>query len=565
MINEFKEELLKAISKAGISQESANNLLETPMQRQMGDFALPCFKLSSQMKKAPQQIAQELSQKIVLPKSFEKSQVAGAYLNFFLDEKIIAKKIIEMAQKNPKKSAAKEKVIVEYCQANPMKAFHIGHVRNICIGESLSRILEERSKKVIRIDYGGDVGPHVSKTLYAYRNLEHRDEPKDFSEKEKWLGELYSAGAKEVKENPELEQKMREMVVELEGGKNKQLTSDWKYLRQMSIKCFELIFSEMGIKFDRIILESEVEKEGIEIAKKLEKVGFALKDQGAIIVDLQKYNLAKFLILKSDGAALYSSKDLALAKLKKEKYNPTISYNVVGAEQTFYFEQLIKTIELLNGKKNEYCKTEHISYELVRLEGGKMSSREGNVITYRELFETVYEKTFQETKERHEDWEKKKTEKIARQIAMGAIKFGMLNHDKNKVIAFNWESAIRLDGETGPFVQYSYVRANSILKKAKAQKKSPTGTFESESEKELASLLLRYETALEDAHKNMSPNKMATYLVHLAKSFNSFYQQVPVLNAENEKIKLRLALVRASAKTIAKAMNILNIEAPQEM
>ncbi|MFH1390889.1 MAG: arginine--tRNA ligase [Candidatus Diapherotrites archaeon] len=561
----FKKELLKAISKAGIKKPE--ELLEQPPQREMGDFALPCFRLAKEFKKSPVEIASGLENKIKLPKSFTKAEAKGPYLNFFLNEETFAKNTIEKILKEKDKYGLKEKqgpkIIIEYCQANPMKAFHIGHIRNICLGESISRIFEANGINVLRVNYGGDVGPHVSKTLYAYQNLNKKKIPEKIEEKGAWLGELYAQGAKAVKKNPELEQKMRDMVIEL-SQENKSIAKDWEKLRKMSLDYFDTIYDALNTKFDNIILESEVEKEGIKIAKQLQKEGFAYEDEGALLVDLTKYNLEKFLVLKSDGAALYSTKDMALAKIKKQKLKAEKTYNVVGSEQNFYFQQLIKTLGLMNKKKNDFCETEHISYELVRLEGGKMASREGNVITYAELFNTIFEKTHKETKSRHKNWNEKKISENAKKIALASIKFGMLAHDKNKVIVFNWEKATSLEGETGPFIQYSYARAKSILKKAK-KTKSKSFSLTHEKEKELISILANYESKVKEAKESLSPHKIAYYLIELASAFNSFYHEVRVLDAEKEIIGARVALVESVSQVLKNGLNLLNIQAIEEM
>ena len=573
---DFRKELVKAIAAAGIDEKTADALLQKPPSHEMGDYALPCFKLAAG--KSPLEFAKELAEKIELPKPFKPAQAKGPYVNFFIGGAEYAGHVIGAILQEKEKYGMQgkaggsapsgkkaERIIVEYCQANPLKAFHIGHVRNICMGESIARLFEAQGKKVIRVDYGGDGGPHVSKTLYAYRNLPHGPEPKGLTEKEKWLGELYSAGAKAVKENPGLEGKMREMVVALEGGKDKQLVADWKHLREMSIQCFKRIFSELDVEFDRIILESEVEKEGIRTAKELYEQGIAIKDQGALLIDLTKHGLEKFLILKSDGAALYSSKDIALSKLKKKEFGAERSYNVVGAEQSFYFRQLTKTLELLNERKPEYCPTEHISYELVRLEGAKMSSREGNVITYAELFSTVFGKALFETQKRHEGWDKKRIEGAAKSITLAAIKFGMVASDRNKVITFNWEKAGSLEGETGPFVQYSHARATSILSRAGKFKMPQEVKLGEEKERQLVTLLESYPAQVREAMHSYSPHKIAHYLLSLASAFNSFYQELQVLQAPSPVRESRLALVKASTIVLQNGLKTLNIDAPSEM
>ena len=579
---DFRQELVKAISAAGVEGKLADGILEVPPEHAMGDFALPCFKLAASMKRNPMEIAKELSQKIALPKTFASMEVKGAYINFFVNEGKYATEVIagilgngagkkaagrKGKAKKRGKGMAKAAAIIEYCQANPMKSFHIGHVRNICLGEGIARLFEETGTQVMRVDYGGDVGPHVSKTIYAYMELWKGKEPKGISEKGKWLGELYAMGASAVKENPELDAKMRQMVVDLEKG-DKKLVKVWKKLRKDSMDYFGHIFSELGVEFDRIILESEVEKEGIRIANKLFEEGFAKKDEGALLVDLTEHGLDKFLILKSDGAALYASKDLALSKMKRKELGAEISYNVVGSEQAFYFRQLTKTIELLNARgagRKEYCPTTHITYELVRLEGGKMASREGNVITYNELFDRVYEATLSGTMERHREWKEKKIAETAKRLALCAIKFGMLGHDKNKTITFNWEKATSLEGETGPFVLYSRARARSIIRKAGNMKPAKEIRVTEEKERHLVSTLGAFNDKVREAAESASPHKIAHYLLELASEFNSFYHEVPVLQAEKESMASRLALVKATAAVLEKGLSLLNIEALEEM
>ena len=565
---DFRKDIVGALTKAGVEEKFAEELLEVPPQREMGDYAMPCFRLAKELKKNPAEIAKGLAEKIGARKNF-RAEAKGPYLNFFIESGTLAESVVLEILKGKEKFGLKKKsgkkIIVEYCQANPMKAFHIGHVRNICLGEAIARVLEASGKNVFRMDYGGDVGPHVSKTLYAYQNFWKGKEPSGIEEKGEWLGGLYASGAKAVRENPELEEKMREMVVELEKGENKRLVADWKKLRKESLEYFDFIYRRLDVKFDKIVLESGVEKEGIAIAGKLQEEGFAVEDDGALIVDLEKFGLNKFLVLKSDGAALYSSKDLALAKMKKRKFKADESIVVVGSEQKFYFQQLTKTLELLNEKTREYCKTIPVHYELVMLEEGKMASREGNVITFSELFAKVYSKTLEETRKRHAEWSEKKISSTAKEIALAAIKFGMLAQDKNKVIVFSWGKAASLEGETGPFVQYSYARAKSILRKAGKYGTAKNFSLETAKEKELVSILSGFRKKISEAENSRSPHKIAFYLLELASAFNSFYHEVPVLKAEKGVKEQRLALVDASAQVLENGLKLLNITALTEM
>ncbi len=559
--------LADALSSTGFKADFFR-LLEVPSDRALGDFALPCFKLSSIAGKAPHVVALKLKSRVVLPELFRSCEAKGPYLNFFLNEQAFAgyffPVLFSKGTDYGKVEKGKAKVIVEYCQANPMKAFHIGHTRNICLGEAIAKIMEYFGNNVFRIDYCGDVGTHVSKVLYAYQNIPHEPEPFSLSEKEKWLNKLYYLGDQASSNNPALQEKLREMVVLLEKG-DPYLKADWHYLRSISFDCFNQIFEQLGTKFDRIICESEVEKDGIALALELEKNGFARRDQGALIVDLKKYGLGIFLILKNDGSALYSTKDLALARLKKKEIGAVISYNLVGSEQSFYFKQLIKTIELLNKMKPEFCETVHLPYELVNIEGEKMSSRLGNVITYSELFGAIFSKTLEETKARHPDWDDRKCFAIAKKISLSALKFGMIYQERNRVLSFNWEKAVKFEGETGPFVLYSYARALSILRKKPFSKLPENFLFETQAELDLVVLLGKFELVALQAYEAKAPNKIAQYLLDLSRAFNAFYRDSPVISSEGEKLNSRLALVKASAIVFELSCGLLNISLPEEM
>ena len=575
----FRNLVVKTLSeteslKGKISKEELNAIIEQPPDRKMGDYAFPCFKLAPIMKKNPQETATTLQKSLKLPKGLEKIETAGSYLNFFVDKGMLAgsviSEILEQGENYGKSSAGKnEQILVEFCQANPLKAFHIGHTRNIVLGEFISKMLEFNGYKIVRVNFQGDVGPHVSRALWAYKNFYAGKEPK--GDKGKWLGELYAFASKKIKEDTELEQKMRDMVIELYNG-DKKLIPTWKKLRKWSLDYFESIYKQLGINFDRLYFESELEKSGKQIAEELLKKGFAVESEGAIVVDLERYALNKFLILKSDGMPLYSSKDFGLAKLKKKEYpKATKTINVVGAEQDFYFRQLIKTIDLLiKGKKfGSYCPTTHLSYGLVMLSEGKMASREGVVVLYATLYEKMYSSVLKETAKRHKGWTKKRISDNAEQISLAAIKFGMLNRENNKVITFDWEKALSLEGETGPYLQYAYARAKSVLRKGKVKKINAKSTdfsiLKDATEQEVVSLLAGFPSVVERSRGPLSPHILCNYLVSLSAGFNSFYQKIPILNAEKKEREARLALLSATLVVLETGLNLLGIKALEEM
>lgn len=591
--SDFKSKVAKAVHSAllsmgakGFLAEHIEALIEVPPVREMGDYAFPCFKIAGALKKDPKKIAQELAEAV--NKSTEamgeldKVSVIGGYINFFVSRAGLAESTVGQVLSEGKKygSGGKkdETIMVEFCESNTHKAFHIGHVRNISLGEAISRILEFSGYKILRVNYEGDVGPHVSKTLWGFLELHKGKEPKGKINRGEWLGKVYAEASKKVKGNEELEQKMRDLVKELHDGKNKKLNALWKKTRKWSLDEFGRIYKDFGVKFNRLYFESEVDKLGILAARELLKKGIAEESEGAIIIDLKKEGLGVFVLLKQDGMPLYSAKDLGLIQLKTKEYKFGRSYHVVGAEQNFYFRQLIKTFELTGLPQAK--KTKHISYELVMLEGGKMGSREGNVITYTELLDKVLGKTLAEVKKRHKNWGKAKVNSVAKAIALSSIKFAMAGRENQKVIIFNWERATELDGETGPYVQYAYARARSILRKAGGKAKGAAAGAKSkfssrktdysllteEEEKQLVSALAGFGNAVQQSAEHCAPHILAHQMLRVASAFNSFYQKVPVLNAERPELRAaRLGLVRASTIVLENGLTLLGIEALEEM
>lgn len=566
--SEIAKMLQAAISMPDYDSAKIESMLEMPPDKKMGDLAFPCFKLAPVFKKAPVAIAEELKSKVVVPKSVDRVELAGGYLNFFLKAEQMAESILgEILKKGEKFGKASSKgtgVIMEFCDANTHKAFHIGHVRNISLAESICRILEFNGHKVYRVNYQGDVGPHVSKCLWGYLNFFKGKEPKDKTEKGIWLGTVYADASQKVEGNEELEQKMRDLTKQLFDG-DKKLKAIWQKTRKWSLDYFAEIYKNFGVKFDRFYFESEMEKRAQQIAKELTAKGIAKESEGAIIMDLEEFGLGKFVILKSDEMPLYSSKDLALAEKKWKEFKFGKSIIVTGEEQKLYFQQLFKTLELMNSPMAKI--SIHIAYGLVNLESGKMKSRLGEVITWHRLYGKMCEKTLQEVKKRHKDWPKKKAEQTAKKIALAAIKFGMLNRANEKLAVFDWEKALQLEGETGPYLMYSYARAKSILRKAKkiTLAKGDFSVLKEEKEKELVALLGQFETVVQDCARQYAALTLSQYLLKLSECFNGFYHELPVLKAEPKLQKARLGLVMAAATVLQLGMKLLGIDSLEEM
>ncbi len=576
----FKEKIIFLLSDVTkLPKEKVELLLEIPPEQTWGDYAFPCFVLADPKnyddmwkdvekdfftKKSPVEIASHLKdiliQKIKKIAELEKIETKGPYLNFFVDKKALTKNVLEKMHQDYGKGNKKGKIMVEFCHANTHKAFHIGHTRNIAIGESICRILENAGYKVIRVNYQGDVGMHVAKTLWGYMNLKKLNLSAPKKDEGKWLGIVYAKASKAA-EDEQTKKEINEINQKLYAG-DKKLLEIWKKTRQWSIDYFEKeVYPDFDVTFDRFYFESEVEKKGIEMAKKLLKKDIAKMSDGAIIMDFTKENLGIFLLLKSDGTPLYSTKDLYLAELQHDEYNPDVILHIVGSEQKLYFKQLIKTIELFNPKLAK--KEQHISYELVNLPTGKMKSREGKVILYDDTREKIKELVRKEIKKRDVKISDKELEKRTRGISLGAIKYAMLSQSTNKTIIFNEQEIMNFEGETGPYLQYSYARASSILKKSKLKPKHTIPQALSSQEISLIKKIADFPHEIKRSEEKLDPSFIAHYAFILAQTFNEFYHASKVIGTPQE--AFRLKLVDAFRTTIKNALYLLGIEVMEEM
>ncbi len=550
---DFKEEIVKELKK----EVNADINLEVPPEYKLGDYAFPCFSLSKTYKKDPKIIALELSKKI--KSKYFYAEANGPYVNFFLSRKLFAEKQIKEILEGIKIKPKNKKILVEYCHANTHKAFHIGHTRNICFGESMSRILEYTGNKIIRANYQGDIGMHVAKTIYGLLNLKKLKLKKPVKNKGKWIGLVYAAASNLVSNNEDVAKEVNEINQKLYAG-DKELIKIWKESRKWSIDYFEkTVYPDFNVKFDRFYFESEVEKHGIKIVKKLKDAGHAKLSDGAIIVDLNNYNLGIFLILKSDGTALYSTKDLALAELQEKEFKPDMIVHIVGSEQNLYFKQLFKTLELYNKKIAD--KEKHLSYELVILPTGKMSSREGKVVLYDDTLNEMTECAEKEIKSRDKVNEKELNRR-AKIIALAAIKYAMLSQNAKKVIVFEQEKSISFEGDTGPYLLYSYARAGSILRKDKKKYKFKVGDI-NDPEYLVINKLSKFKEVIEKASEQMDPSIVANYAFELCKLFNEFYHSSQVIGSGRE--EFLIYLTKAFNNILGKALYLLGIETLEKM
>jgi arginyl-tRNA synthetase len=538
-----------------------------------GDYAVnTAFSLAKSLQANPSDVASQLIKSLndKKPQEIAKIEAAGGYINFYLSENFLRKELIKIYKNRRSYGQSKigrgKKVIIEYSSPNIAKPMHVGHLRSTIIGDALANVYKALGYKVIRWNYLGDWGTQFGKLIAAYKLWGNKDEVE--KNPIKTLEGLYVRFHKELKNNPELEQKGREEFQKLEEG-NKENRRLWKWFKKESLKEFNRIYRLLGVKFDVEIGESAYEKDLALTIADLKKRGIAqIGEGGSVIVKLDKYNLPPALIQKSDGASLYITRDIALLKDRIKKYKPEKILYVVANQQTLHFQQLFAIAQML---KITGVKLEHIKFGLVLGEDKKkLSTREGNAITLEEVvnkaIELAREIVENKSAERGMSLSEKEKEKIAQTVAIGALKYQDLKEHRNLDIVFDWKKMLDFTGSSGPYLQYTYARLLSILKKAKTLKrvrKLPKSDLDNLGEKsELAVIkhLLEFPNVIKEVGETNLPNYLALYLYELANLVNQFYETVPVIKDENPNRRaVRLALVETAAAVLKTGLGLLGI------
>ena len=566
----MREIITKLLKKAftekeiNLNEKQIEALLEIPPSSDLGDYSFPCFSLARVLKENPTKIALEIKKKISSSDFVDSVQAVGPYVNFFLNKEKMAKDIIkEISAKKEKFGSSKlsgtEKTMIEFSQANTHKAFHVGHIRGTSIGESLARILEFSGEKVIRANYQGDTGMHVAKWIWCYKKYHSKEK---LGKDESWIASVYVDAVKKLAQNEKLQEEVDVINRKLSEGKDKILNALWKKTRKLSLDSFEKIYKELNTHFNKYFFESELEKKGKSIVNELLKKKIAEISDGAVIVDLKKYNLGVWVLLRKDGTVLYSAKDLALAKKKFDEFKISKSVYVVGAAQSLHMSQLFRVLELMKFKSAKNCM--YVPVTEVRLPTGKMSSRTGENILYSNFMDEITSYSAKEIKKRFPFLPKEELQKRALKISIAAIKYSMLKQNTNKVLMFSKEDALNFEGDSGAYILYSYARASSILKKTSGQKKQFKIEKKLEnSEFELVKKLLQFKDTVASAYKNMNPSVIANYSYQLSQLFNEFYHSCPVINSDNE--SFRLALVSSFRQVLKNSLSLLGIETIEQM
>jgi len=538
-----------------------------------------------------QEIAEQIKSQIGSVDGISHIEAVKGYLNVYYKTSDYAKRVVDevlASRVDFGRGAPKdERVMVEYCQPNTHHSFHIGHYRTTILGESLARLTEFAGFETIRASYPGDIGLGVITVLWAYEKFYKRQEPEGIHERGQWLLKIYAeATAKlEKKENETPEETVQREAYEIERREmyrkwdagDPHVRELWETTREWSLEEMRDILQMLDVEMDVWFYESEVDEPSKVIVDELLQRGIAEDERsqgGPVIVKIdeklgltkEKYRTA--VILRSDGTSLYLTKDLALAKVKFEKYHVDRSIYVVDFRQSLHFQQAFKILELWGFPQAENCY--HLSYGYITLPEGAMSSRRGRVILFKDVYDEAIKRVLAVESERSGNIPEDEREKIARQIGLGALAYSILSVDNNRDIVFDMDEALSFDGRTGPYIQNAHVRASSIMKKADIDSSTlQTASFDYELTKheiELIEQISRFPNAVEQAATDYRPLVMAQYAYDLANAFHSFYHAVPVLQSENENLRnARLRLVAAARQVIANSLHLLDIQAPDVM
>ncbi|MBQ5441148.1 MAG: arginine--tRNA ligase [Firmicutes bacterium] len=568
MIN-LKEEIAKLISEqvTDLSLDEIKNMIETPQDSKMGDYAFPCFRLAKVLRKAPPLIAKGIAEAISENDIFEKVEQVNAYVNMFISKEEFVEEVIEevmdKGDEYGRSNVGEGKpVIVEFSSPNIAKPFHIGHIRSTVIGNSINLLWDAMGYKVTRINHLGDYGTQFGKMIVAYRHWGNEEDVK--REPIKTLLSYYTKFHEEADKDPSLDDEARETFTKLEQGSEEEVKL-WQWFRDESLKEFTRVYNMLGIEYDSYAGESFYSDKMPAVVQELKDKNLLVESNGAEIVDLEPYGLTPAPILKSDGSTLYITRDLACAKYRKATYDFYKNIYVVASQQNLHFQQLKKILELMG---YEWSKDiVHVPFGLVSLEEGTMSTRAGRVVFLEDVLNRAIEETREIIKEKGVATDN--IEETAKQVGVGAVVFNELSNNRIKDYVFSWKQVLDFNGETGPYVQYTYARCASILRNAGDDANDLSGFDPSYITGEAAYTLAKEIYALTDviieAGQKYEPSILTRHIVDMAQAFNKFYHDEHILTDDKDERKAKLALVVAAKTAIKNGLKLLGMEAPERM
>lgn len=569
MIN-FKQEIAKTIAKTiNINEKEIETYIETPKDAKNGDYAFPCFRLAKELRKAPPQIASEIKEKMEIDSSIiEKVEVLGGYLNFYLNKQLLTKEVLTEIAKSEEYGKSKQgegkNIVIDYSSPNIAKPFHIGHLRSTVIGGALYNIYKFLGYHTIGVNHLGDYGTQFGKLIEGYKlwGEEYNIEEDPINE----LTKIYIRINQACKEDEAVLERCRDNFKKLEDG-DSYCTEIWEKFKTLSLKEFQKVYDLLGSKFDSWNGEAFYSDKMAEVIEILEKTGKIIESQGARIIDLEEQGInTPCIIEKSNGSTTYATRDLAAILYRARTYDFDKALYLTSYEQVLHFKQVFEVAKLL-GIDEKYIKgLTHIPFGMVLLPTGKMSTREGNIIKLEELLEEAIQRAEKIIEEKNPDLEDKK--EVAKKVGIGAVIFNDLANSRIKDEIFDWNQILNFQGETGPYIQYTYVRTKSVLEKAGYLPKVEEVKEEKlldEYSQNVVKLIYSFEDILTQVTTKEEPSILARYLIDLAKAFSSFYNENKIIVEDKALQDARVYLTACVGKVLKTGVGLLGMEMPDKM
>lgn len=568
MIN-FKQEIANTIEKViNIEIKELESYIEIPKDNKNGDYAFPCFRLAKELKKAPQQIASEIKEKIEInTEIIEKVEVLGGYLNFYVSKQALTKEVIEKIEtkqyQNLKIGEGKN-IVIDYSSPNIAKPFHIGHLRSTVIGGALYRIYQFLGYHTTGVNHLGDYGTQFGKLIEGYKlwGDEYDIEKDPINE----LTKIYIRINEACKEDEKILNRCRDNFKKLE-EKDAFCLEVWEKFKTLSLQEFKRVYDLLGSQFDSWIGEAFYSDKMAEVMEMLEKTGKLQESQGAKIIDLEEQGInTPCIIEKSNGSTTYATRDLAAILYRARTYDYDKSLYVTSYEQVLHFKQIFEVAKLLDLDEKYTKGLHHISFGMVLLPTGKMSTREGNIIKLEELLKEAIERAKKIVEEKNPDLENK--DDIAKKVGIGAVIFNDLANSRIKDEIFDWNQILNFQGETGPYIQYTYVRTKSILDKVGELPKATEVKQEllaDEYSQNIIKLIYTFEDVLVQVTKKDEPSILARYLIDLAKAFSSFYNENKIITEDKQEQVARVYLTYSVGEILKTGASLLGMEMPDKM
>lgn len=562
---DYKYQIAKNINIEGFSTEDVQSFIEVPPTKEVGDYALPCFKFSKALRKAPPLIAKELSESFPLGCGISSCEAVGGYLNFRLDRSGFVKDLLDKVLDEGEDYGAStigngKTVCIDYSSINIAKPFHIGHLSTTVIGAALYRIYKFLGYNVVGINHLGDYGTQFGKLIYAYKTW--GDPAVVEAEGLKELTRLYVKYHEEAENDPSLDDQARAYFKQIEDGEEEALRL-FNYFKDITLKEIDKIYKMLDVTFDSYAGESFYNDKMTPVVEELKAKGLLVESQGAQVVDLSDYDMPPCIILRSDGASLYATRDMAAAFYRKNTYDFDKCLYVVAYQQNLHFQQFFKVLELLG--KPWAKDMVHVAYGMVSLESGSMSTRKGKVVLLEDVLNRCIEKATEIINEKNPNLEGK--EETARLVGVGAAVFGMLYNNKIKDVVFSYDKVLNFDGETGPYCQYTAARCNSVISRAQGIREDFDMSKISVNDDEFAvcTLLETFPDVVKSAAEKYEPCYVTRFAVDLAKAFNKFYFDCKILSEDENLSAYRVAITKATRSALKKALKLIGVGSPEKM